>query len=236
MTHNHHPGQQLAFPTTVFIDVDGALLDSIPVLFNVYHELLQKYGVDGSKSEFRELIGLTAMGVIAALSDQHGLKQSPNRLLEEFKGLLLQQYNKEIPLVPGVDKFLEIAHQLGLSVAFVTMSQPTLTQKILQALDLGDYYDTLISLSDWEEKQTPSTNIYQEALSKLNINDEETVAIVASSCSTADALAANIPSICLCPNGRAELYPPLGEKKSLRAKDWDVITRFFMLWHAHHNS
>lgn len=225
--HTSHETNNIAPPSTLLLEMDGALVNSIPMLYDAYCELLSKYGYKGTKTEFRECLGLSPTDFIPLLSDQCGLKKPLQTLLNEYMQLLRVRYTEEMPLVENVKQFLEMKPLSRLTIGLVANSPLTLAKSFLQTTHLNNRFDALIAFNI-DDDDLPS-NIYRYALSKLDVDPSETVAVVNAPINAEKCLELGILTILLTPHGRSELVP-MSDKRCLRAKNWETIRQFFMLW------
>lgn len=214
-------------PTTVLLEMDGGLVNSSSALYQAYCALLSKYGYEGTKTEFKQCAGLSPTDFIPLLCDQHGIKKSIAALLHEYVQILSRHYTPEMPLVVNVRQFLDHKPLPRLTLALISTSPKLLTKAFLQDTHLTNYFDVLVSFNV-DEADLP-LNIYRYALAQLNVVASETIAIVHSTTNLEKCLDLGIQTILLDPNGRTELMP-MSEKRCLRAKNWDAIQQFFMLW------
>jgi beta-phosphoglucomutase-like phosphatase (HAD superfamily) len=76
----------------VFVDLDGTLVDTLPVLKNVYRSFVAEYGCIGSEDEFERLNGLSLTEIVVQLAHTHRLPGGPDELYERYLALIHGAY------------------------------------------------------------------------------------------------------------------------------------------------
>lgn len=215
-------------PTTLLIEMDGALLNSLPVLFKVYKELLEHHGYELSKLEFREVFGLPPQAAIPILCEKCGIKKSSALLQNEFFSLIGKYYTSDIPLAEGALDFLENVktYAPGLELILLTSTPLILTQAYLEAHEMKDLFDEIIWLDQWDFEAYNNFCLY--ALDKLHVQPEESITVAFSDHAINAAFDAGMLTIKLTHKGHVEIN--FEEEHYFRAKSWDTILRFFYAW------
>jgi len=208
----------------VFIDLDGTLIDSVPLLYEVYCQFLQIYDYRGSAEEFQRLNGPSLSEIISFLKEKYKLPQEETILVDQYQSLLKMQYANHAKLFPGVKVFLEQAKALGLKVLLVTSCARGLAQQIIKSHGLDTYFDAIVSAEDTKHSK-PAPDIYLKALLMANVKASEVIAIEDSSNGVKAALAAKIPTIQFNPQ-RSQTV----SKEVMIACSWEEISRLIKNW------
>jgi beta-phosphoglucomutase-like phosphatase (HAD superfamily) len=210
-------------PSNIIIEMDGGLIDSTSRLYQIYTEFLQQHNHEGSKSEFKELLGLCPSEVIAALTDKYGLRKSKEVLLEEYLLLLSKIYQEDdIPFFPKALSALEFANQQGLSIALVSNVGSLNTHNFLRAKKVYDKFEAIITLEELETNPLSFNNSYGNALTLLGIAAEETISIVYSLHSLQDSLEAGIFTFLLTHHHQDPAVNPIN-KQYTKIRDWESM-------------
>lgn len=186
------PVEEQEYPSAFIIEMDGALFDSIPVLYRVYEEFLRSHGLEGTREDFRKIVGLSNPEYVLALADQYGLKKSLPLLLKQYEQLLNAHYNENLSLFPNAAQFLEFCFQQGISLALIANSGLALSRKILRSKNLLEKFDEIVSVEELYSDPLLYRNNYEYALSVLGHPREEVIAITNTNIATQQALEANI--------------------------------------------
>src|SRR5262245_50446995 len=100
----------------VLVDLDGTLVDSTSVLYNVYLEFLSDFGVCGSFADFKTLIGPSIREVMPLLKERYQLKEGNDELLKRYYFLLNPRYEREVQLFEHAREFLELVKGASLKI------------------------------------------------------------------------------------------------------------------------
>ncbi len=165
----------LANKTAVFIDMDGTIVDSHPVLLQIYLDFMRRMGVEGSQEEFQELVGPSMPEVVAILRDRYGIDLSVEGLTGQYHQALESVYTNKLRIFDGVVDFLSYAKNKGIKVALVTSATEQLAKKFLQAQGINELFDTIVTPGQGKGK--PSPDIYFKALEEVSCEAGDTVVI-----------------------------------------------------------
>lgn len=108
----------LASLKVIFVDLDGTLADSMPLLYSLYHDVMKELGIEGSKEEFDGLVGPKLDQIAQEMVKRHNLTISPETLARQYHAKLRKLYLL-VPLFPGASEFLDFATQKGWRLARV---------------------------------------------------------------------------------------------------------------------
>ncbi|MCB1111497.1 MAG: HAD family phosphatase [Chlamydiales bacterium] len=212
----------------LFIDLDGTLVDSIPVLFSVYKEFLAKYDIHGSQKEFDELSGPALPEIMAVLKERYHLDQDVGDLVEEYQEILYTHYTQNLRLFSGARSFLKLAGSLGIKLVLVTSATAKLATAFLNAEGISGYFDDIISGND-VEKGKPDPAIYHRALFRTGINADEALVIEDSKNGIAAATGAGIRALFLT-HGNSHVTG-IGKSMVSQVADWNEIAELFKVWY-----
>lgn len=177
----------------VLVDFDGTLIDSMPFLFQAYRQMLLKRGATPSESEFRELTGPTINECVLQLQERYGFKESIEEILKEWRAALVPLYQGAMKPLPGaVDCIAYLKSRW--KVAIVTSAERALVDPFIKKNSLS--LDLIVSKEDGLSSK-PSPMPYQEALRKLEVLNEEAIAIEDSENGARSSLRAGVYTLML---------------------------------------
>lgn len=159
----------------ILIDMDGTLVDSHPVLMQVYFDFMKNMGVSGSKEEFQELVGPSMPEVVAILRQRYNIDLSVQDLVGRYHETLERVYTNQLKIFDGVKEFLSYVKSRGVKIALVTSATEHLAYKFLCSQGIDGFFNRVITPS--EGKGKPAPDIYLRALKALSIHPDEAIVI-----------------------------------------------------------
>ena len=155
-------------------DVDGTLLDSMPLWDTVGSDYLRSKGIT-PKPDMEERVRTMSMMQIAAYCQQeYGMKESVQQIIDEINGMVIQKYREEVLPKPGVLELLQKLHKMGIRLAVATASDRCLIEPALIRNGLLPYFDVFLTCTEaGAGKDSPK--IFQLACEKLRTQPETTV-------------------------------------------------------------
>lgn len=205
----------------VFVDFDGTLVDTVPLLYNHYANFLKLYDREGSLEEFTSLMGPAIHEFIVILKDRHNLPPTPEELTVSYTHGLAERYKQEAKLMENSEQFLKYAKEMGLELALVTSSAHSLIGGCLDQLQLKKYFDYLIT-GEKVKKTKPDPEIYFMALKTCSAAPHQAVSIEDSYNGILSSLAANVPTIVL-KNKHLTIVP----SKAMLVNSWKDLSNQF---------
>lgn len=212
----------------LFIDMDGTLIDSIPVLYKVYLEFLESFGISGSKEDFKSILGPSIREVIPLLKARYQLKPECDELLKKYHFLLDEIYEREVQLFPYAMEFLEFIRGFSLKVILVTSATSSSTYAIIERLKIKKSFDEIVT-SDGLKRSKPDPEIYKKALELAQVSPVEAIAIEDSPAGIKAVLGAEIVPIWIR-NKEREFLKYHEDPRLIEASDWKVIQSLFRHW------
>lgn len=124
-------------------DMDGTLIDSMIFWKNLATEYLTSKGVTNVPTDILEQIKPMTMSESAALFVQEfGLEGNPEA---EMNAMMDAHYRNDIPLKPGVKKYLEMLHNSSVHMCVASATAEHLMESCLTRLGVRDCFDFLLS-------------------------------------------------------------------------------------------
>lgn len=153
-------------------DVDGTLLDSMQVWWDVVVDFFKLYNAELSYDEAKEFKEMTMKESIPLIKQRLNLDQSYEELSETFKNMGLMQYKTNIPLKSGADKYLKQLHDNGVKIALATSGYEELCKTAFTRLGVWQYIDACAFSSEvGVNKSKP--DVYLLAAERIGVPPEE---------------------------------------------------------------
>lgn len=159
----------------LFFDFDGTLVDSLPILKQVYMAFMEKIGQKGTEEEFNRLNGPNVDEIIQYLKDKYSLEDSPDSMKEMFHQLFIGIYSKQVLFFPGALEFFKFAKEAGYRLFVVTSAEPIMVSLVFEKYQLNGLLEGVISSKDFRNGK-PHPEVYLRALLQADLNSDEVVA------------------------------------------------------------
>lgn len=205
--------------------MDGTLVDTLPILFNVYKNFLKKRGVEPTQREFSELNGPTIPEVIQILQQRYELKGNLEKLLKEYQAELSLQYSQEVSLFPHAKETLLHAKEQGFKIALVSSAARSLVEAFVKGQQLAKIFDALVT-PEGLVKSKPAPDIYLRALKVLSILPQEALAIEDSENGVQSALDAGILTLWITHQKNTPNLQKTSHTLCTQVSDWAAIEQF----------
>jgi HAD superfamily hydrolase (TIGR01509 family) len=92
-------------------------------------------------------------------------------MMAEWNAMALEKYQTCVPLKPGAMAFLAYLRKTGRKMAICTSNSRYLTETVLCALHIQDFFDAVLTADDHLEGK-PSPDIYLQACKQLETEAE----------------------------------------------------------------
>ena len=155
-------------------DVDGTLLDSMSVWWDVLVEFYGQQGSEISESAAVEFKELTLEESIPLLIGRFNLTMSVEEIFNHFIHMAAKYYEKTLPLKDWAKEYLRDLHERGVKIAIATSGYRELCEKALRRLDVWKYIDACAFSSEvGVNKSNP--DVYLLAAKRMGVTPEECV-------------------------------------------------------------
>jgi len=191
------------FPGAIIWDLDGTLVDSAPDLALALNTLLNEQGQLGhTVDKVRPMIG----GGVAKLIER-GFRATGAPLGQEGVEALVPRFmeiytacaTRSTQLVPHAREVLEHFYHAGVRQGLCTNKPLSVTQLIVNALDIKGYFTSIIG-GDSTPRKKPHPLPLLACLEELGVRAEDAIMIGDSGADVGSARAAHVPVI-LVPDG-----------------------------------
>lgn len=177
----------------ILLDHDGTLVDSEPIHYLVWADVLRRYGFDLSEEQYRaRYAGVPTLANAVDLVQRFGVAEDPVALAEA-KNAATREHLARCPfaLLPGVREAIDAFAGLGLQLAVVTGASAFGVNSTLCAHGLASRFAAVVSGDDVRHSK-PAPDCYLLALERLGVRAGECVAIEDTEPGVAAATAAGI--------------------------------------------
>ena len=137
----------------LLFDLDGTLAETDSLHLPTWVDVLEPYGLEVDEEYYKESISGRNTGEIVRdlLPD---LTDEENRSIGDAKEASFRERASELESLPGLVDFIELGRKQGMWIALVTNAPEENVEAILLALELQDFFDTVV-LADEVEAVKP---------------------------------------------------------------------------------
>lgn len=148
--------------TGAIFDVDGTLLDSMPIWEDVSVRYLKSLGVAAESDLSQKLERMSVEEGAAYIKENYNLRESEEEIAAATLKIVEDFYYNEAPLKPGVREYLEKLREDKIPMVIATSSVRLHVEAALRRLGVLDYFDKIFTCSEVGEGKTRPL-IYEKA-------------------------------------------------------------------------
>lgn len=157
-------------PEAVIFDMDGVLIDSEPVHYEIENRLFDQLGITVSDEAHRNYLGTSAEFMYADLKSRFGLPGTVNELMQFGESFTCDYFRQQqvLNLNEGVLPLLKEMKLAGMKLAVATSSSPEVAKVLLDRCEITSYFDAIVTTSE-AGKSKPAPDVYLLAAQKIGI-------------------------------------------------------------------
>ena len=159
----------------IFFDLDGTLVDSIDIMYNIYRSFLKDFKIIGTKTEFNNLNGPSLKEIVIYLKKKYNFNSSVDELLIKYQNMINNSYDDVQPFKDST-KLLDYLKEKQYNLAIVSSTDSNIVQNVLKKNNWLDYF-SLIVTGDEVKNSKPFPDIYNLCLSRTSLNIEKILVI-----------------------------------------------------------
>jgi HAD superfamily hydrolase (TIGR01509 family) len=161
----------------VIFDMDGVIIDSEPIHFEVDMQTMKDFGCSISKEELDKYVGTTNEYMFTNIKNKYKLEKSAEEIIN-YRCELVKRKVIESDLVPieGIIDLLKNLRAKNIPAAIASSSPRDFIEVVVSKFGIEDYFRCILSGEEVENGK-PAPDIYVETAKKLRISPEECVVI-----------------------------------------------------------
>ena len=157
----------------VIFDVDGVLLNSMPVWENLGEIYLERLGIEAEKGLRETLFAMSLEEGADYLIENYGLKQTPGEIIAGLNREVQDFYGRKVPLKEGVRGYLQEFRDRKIPMAIATSGDRANAEAALKRLKVLSYFRAVFTCSEiGSSKSQP--DIYYAAALQLDTDPSDT--------------------------------------------------------------
>ncbi len=186
----------------IVFDLDGVLVDTEPLAWEVYLEIFAAQGIALTQAQAAATMGIDMPGTARLLLDNTGLNWSPELLLEKHLTRLYKRFEQELRPFQGAVELVHLLDSAHIPLGLASNSPVEYVRRVLRATHLETHFKAIIG-RDLVIHPKPQPDVYLEACRQLSAPPARCLAIEDSSVGLQAALSAGLSV--------AWIHPPVAE-------------------------
>lgn len=175
-------------------DVDGTILDSMPMWCSVGSRFLQKNGITPSENIDSQMITRTLEESAAIFHETYGISGTVPEIVGRIIDMVRDDYSHHLQCKPGVRKVIRELYGKGIPLYIATATDRDMIAAAMERLGLTDYFQGIITCGELGMPKT-QPDIYLYAAEKLGTRPEETLVFEDVAHAVRSAFSAGFPTI-----------------------------------------
>ncbi|WP_160687896.1 HAD family hydrolase [Clostridium sp. C2-6-12] len=161
----------------VIFDMDGVIIDSEPIHFEVDMKTMKDFGCSISKEELNKYVGTTNEYMFTDIKNKYKLDKSAEEIIN-YRCELVKRKVIESDLEPieGIKNLLINLKDKNIPAAIASSSPRDFIEVVVSKFGIENYFSCILSGEEVENGK-PAPDIYVETAKKLGILPEECVVI-----------------------------------------------------------
>ena len=163
----------MTFKAAIF-DMDGTLLDSMPVWHNLCREFLLRHNIDADIDLDGKLGVISMRNALEYVINEFALNISLDDAYRETWQIVENFYRNKAMLKPGIKDILEHLHKNNIPCGVITATESGLVLPALKRVGLSMYFKEIFSCSTMQTSKR-SPEIFLKMSAVLGASPEETI-------------------------------------------------------------
>jgi HAD superfamily hydrolase (TIGR01509 family) len=126
-------------------DMDGTLVDSMGYWHSLTTDFLDQYGISPVPGQLEAIAPMTMLESARYFMDTFGLAGPPEHMVDEFIAIMGRHYRRDVPLKPGVSRYLTALRETGVRLCVATATAGPLAHACLSRLGVDRMFEFLLS-------------------------------------------------------------------------------------------
>ncbi len=170
----HRLKPAFAGKTGALFDMDGTLIDSMPLWRNLDIQYMAGYGIVPDQDFHHTVAAMTLSQAAAYIKEYYKLPKTVSEICQDFHEMVYLEYRDHIPLKPLAYEFVKMLKWKGYRLAVATANEIELSELVLKRTGLDHIVDAVVSCSmAGASKEQPDVFFY--ACDKIGIAPEQCV-------------------------------------------------------------
>lgn len=153
-------------------DMDGTLIDSMDLWYDIDVEYFKRYGKKLPATYQKEIEGLSVIETAIYTKEKYGFESSVEEMVAEWNDMAYEHYANNIKYKPYAEGFLNKLKGMGIKLGIATSNSKALFNAFALNSGLNNIIDVAITGED-VVKGKPDGECYLKAAKSLKVNPRE---------------------------------------------------------------
>ena len=162
---------------SVIFDLDGTLIDSMGIWYDVDKEFLSKRNIIPPKHLFDEIKGGNSFVETAQFfKDRFSLSETIEDIMKEWTDMVAYHYKYQVKIKAGVLDILDFLKMRNIKIAVGTSNSEYLTKTVLKSNNILSYFDAIVA-GDTNIKGKPFPDIFLKAAELTGFQSDNCIVV-----------------------------------------------------------
>lgn len=179
----------------VIFDMDGVLIDSEPLHFEVDKMVLQKLNINEGESYLERFVGYTNPAMWEIIKKEYFIEKTIEELIElQMTTKLKYLEESNYSAIEGIKELLEELQRNKVPIWIASSSPRIFIEAVIKKINIAKYFDSWIS-GEEVKKSKPEPDVFLKIAELLEVNPEKCIVIEDSKSGTIAAKKAGMKCI-----------------------------------------
>ena len=161
----------------VIFDMDGVLIDSEPLHFEVDQMVLRKLNIQEGKSYLERFVGYTNPAMWQLIKEEFSIESTIEELIDLQMTVKLSYLEQSNYLaIEGIKELLDELKSFKVPIAIASSSPRIFIEAVIKKIHIADYFHEWIS-GEEVPKSKPEPDVFLKAAELLNVHPERCIVI-----------------------------------------------------------
>ena len=176
--------------------MDGVIIDSEPIHFNIENEIFQELNISISKEEHHSYVGTSSLNMWQVIVSKHNIAGDAREIAKKQHALYMTYLlnEKDLHPIPGVIQLIKDLYHNGFKLVLASSSYMEVIEIVLEKFNISNYFMARVSGTELANSK-PHPEIFLKSAKLANSQPTECVVIEDSRNGITSAKAAGIKCI-----------------------------------------